>query len=207
MLYAYDAVGVLLQAIQVAKPIDNSRPELQKVLRAIRTRPYAGALGTLRWDGNGDLMTPPYVIYVAKRGGSVQGWFEQLVSRRSPAGKTPREARRHPDHAKFVRPPRRFAVKTHLIAVNPKMPQPEVIQRAVETLRRGGLVAFPTDTLYALGADALALEAIERVLTTKGRHHGKPLSVLVATVDAAEGLTSQPPTVFASSCGASGPAR
>jgi branched-chain amino acid transport system substrate-binding protein len=89
VLYAYDAVGVLLQAIQVAKPIDNSRPELQKVLRAIRTRPYAGALGTLRWDRNGDLMTPPYVIYVAKRGGSVQGWFEQLVSRRSPAGKTP----------------------------------------------------------------------------------------------------------------------
>jgi branched-chain amino acid transport system substrate-binding protein len=87
--YTYDAVGVLLQAIQVAKPVDNSRPELQKVLRAIRTRPYAGALGTLRWDRNGDLMTPPYVIYVAKRGGSVQGWFEQLVSRRSPAGKTP----------------------------------------------------------------------------------------------------------------------
>ena len=89
VLYAYDAVGVLLQAIQVARPIDNSRPELQKVLRAIRTRPYAGALGTLWWDRNGDLMTPPYVIYVAKRGGSVQGWFEQLASRRSPAGKTP----------------------------------------------------------------------------------------------------------------------
>ena len=82
-------------------------------------------------------------------------------------------------------------MKTHLIAVNSKMPQPEVIQQAVETLRRGGLVAFPTDTLYALGADALAREAIERVLTTKGRHHGKPLSVLVAAVDAAEGLTSQ----------------
>jgi L-threonylcarbamoyladenylate synthase len=80
-------------------------------------------------------------------------------------------------------------VKTHLIAVNPKMPEPEVIQQAVEALRRGGLVAFPTDTLYALGADALALEAIERVLTTKGRHHGKPLSVLIATVAAAEGLT------------------
>ena len=89
VLYAYDAVGVLLQAIQVAKPVDNSAQELQKVLRAIRTRPYAGALGTLRWDRNGDLATPPYVIYVAKRGGSVQGWFEQLVSRPAAAGKTP----------------------------------------------------------------------------------------------------------------------
>jgi L-threonylcarbamoyladenylate synthase len=82
-------------------------------------------------------------------------------------------------------------VKTHLIAVNPKLPEPEVIRQAVETLRRGGLVSFPTDTLYALGADALALEAIERVLTTKGRQHGKPLSVLVASVDAAEGLIDQ----------------
>jgi len=88
VLYAYDAVGVLLQAIQVAKPADNSIQELQKVLRAIRARPYAGALGTLRWDRNGDLATPPYVIYVAKRRGSVQGWFEQLVSRSAAAGKT-----------------------------------------------------------------------------------------------------------------------
>jgi L-threonylcarbamoyladenylate synthase len=82
-------------------------------------------------------------------------------------------------------------VKTQMIDVDTKAPQPEVILQAVETLRRGGLVAFPTDTLYALGADALALEAIERVLTTKGRHHGKPLSVLVPTVDAAEELISQ----------------
>jgi branched-chain amino acid transport system substrate-binding protein len=89
VLYTYDAVGVLLQAIQVAKPIDNSAQELQKVLRAIRTRPYVGALGTLRWDRNGDLAASPYVIYVAKRGGSVQGWFEQLVSRPAAAGETP----------------------------------------------------------------------------------------------------------------------
>jgi branched-chain amino acid transport system substrate-binding protein len=89
VLYAYDAVGVLLQAIQVAKPADNSIQELKKVLRAIRARPYAGALGTLRWDKNGDLATSPYAIYVAKRGGSVQGWFEQLASRPAAAGTTP----------------------------------------------------------------------------------------------------------------------
>jgi branched-chain amino acid transport system substrate-binding protein len=88
VLYTYDAVGVLLQAIQVAKTADNSMQELKKVLRTIRDRPYAGSLGTLRWDRNGDLATSPYVIYAAKRGGSVQGWFEQLVSRPAAAGKT-----------------------------------------------------------------------------------------------------------------------
>jgi branched-chain amino acid transport system substrate-binding protein len=89
VLYTYDAIGVLLQAIQIAKPLDSSAAELRKVLRAIRVKPYTGALGTLRWDRNGDRVTPPYVIYAVKRGGNVQGWFEQLASKPAVAGKTP----------------------------------------------------------------------------------------------------------------------
>jgi len=84
-------------------------------------------------------------------------------------------------------------VKTQIITVDPKIPQPDVVRRAAETLRRGGLVAFPTDTLYALGADALAPGAVERVLSAKGRHHGKPLSVLVPSVEAARGLVTHLP--------------
>ena len=79
-------------------------------------------------------------------------------------------------------------MKTHTIVVDPKAPQADVIGKAVEALRRGGLVAFPTDTLYALGADALAADAVERVLTVKGRARGKPLSVLVPSVDAIASL-------------------
>lgn len=75
-------------------------------------------------------------------------------------------------------------MKTRTVVVDPKTPQTEVVQQAVEALRRGGLVAFPTDTLYALGADALAADAIERVLLVKGRHRGKPLSILVPSVEA-----------------------
>jgi L-threonylcarbamoyladenylate synthase len=79
-------------------------------------------------------------------------------------------------------------VKTHTIVVDPRTPQAEITRKAVETLRRGGLVAFPTDTLYALGADALSPDAIERVLTVKGRARGKPLSVLVPSVEAVDAL-------------------
>jgi L-threonylcarbamoyladenylate synthase len=68
--------------------------------------------------------------------------------------------------------------------------QPEVVKQACEALRRGGLVAFPTDTLYALGANALDSAAIERVHAVKGRHHGKPLSVLVPSLEAAVGLAT-----------------
>lgn len=79
-------------------------------------------------------------------------------------------------------------MKTRVLSVDPKTPQPESIRQACEVLRMGGLVAFPTDTLYALGANALDPLAIERVFTIKGRHHGKPLSVLVGSVEAAAAL-------------------
>jgi branched-chain amino acid transport system substrate-binding protein len=85
VLSTYDAVGVLLRAIQAAKPADSSKEELGKVVRAIRAGPYYGALGVLRWDKNGDRTPAPYAVYVTKRGGSVQGWFEQLP-RAAPAG-------------------------------------------------------------------------------------------------------------------------
>ena len=81
-------------------------------------------------------------------------------------------------------------MKTRVIQVDPTNVQPEVVKQACETLRRGGLVAFPTDTLYALGANALDSAAIERVHAVKGRHHGKPLSVLIPSLEAAVGLAT-----------------
>lgn len=83
VLYTYDAMGVLLRAFQLAKPESSSREELRRVLQVIRTGSYEGALGRLRWDKHGDLATSPYVVYVTKKGGSLQGWFEQLTDVRS----------------------------------------------------------------------------------------------------------------------------
>jgi L-threonylcarbamoyladenylate synthase len=85
-------------------------------------------------------------------------------------------------------------MKTRLLPVTAHQPEPEVVRQAIEVLRRGGLVAFPTDTLYALGANALDPEAVGRVLTVKGRHHGKPLSVLVPSVEVAESLAEHLPS-------------
>ena len=84
-------------------------------------------------------------------------------------------------------------MKTRVVQVDPKAPQADVIAHACEALRRGGLVAFPTDTLYALGANALDAAAVERVHTVKGRHHAKPLSVLVPSVDGARNLVAALP--------------
>ena len=54
-----------------------------------------------------------------------------------------------------------------------------LIGTAVDILRRGGLVSYPTDTLYGLGADALNEAAVERVFEAKGRPQGMPLPLLI----------------------------
>lgn len=48
-----------------------------------------------------------------------------------------------------------------------------VIDEAVQSLRKGGLVAFPTETVYGLGADAKNPHAIEKVFAAKGRQIGR----------------------------------
>lgn len=56
------------------------------------------------------------------------------------------------------------------------------IARAVATLRAGGLVAFPTETVYGLGADAANVAAVKKVFAAKGRPHDHPLIVHLADV-------------------------
>lgn len=64
---------------------------------------------------------------------------------------------------------------------------------AVDLLREGGVVAYPTDTLYGLGADAFNEQAVERVFVIKGRPHGMPLPLLLADADALAQVASDVP--------------
>lgn len=64
---------------------------------------------------------------------------------------------------------------------------------AVDILRKGGVVAYPTDTLYGLGADAFNEQAVERVFVIKGRPHGMPLPLLLADADALAQVASEVP--------------
>jgi L-threonylcarbamoyladenylate synthase len=59
------------------------------------------------------------------------------------------------------------------------------VERAGEAIREGGLVVYPTDTVYGLGANALDTDAVERVFEAKGRARDRPLSLGVPDVDAA----------------------
>ncbi|MBZ2184212.1 MAG: threonylcarbamoyl-AMP synthase [Bryobacter sp.] len=66
---------------------------------------------------------------------------------------------------------------------------PESIGEAAEILRRGGIVAFPTETVYGLGANALNREAVARIYAIKQRPRTSPLIVHVNSVEMARGLS------------------
>jgi L-threonylcarbamoyladenylate synthase len=72
---------------------------------------------------------------------------------------------------------------TEILRIDPKDPDAALIARAAECLRAGGLVAFPTETVYGLGAHALDLGAVQRVFAVKERPPNDPLIVHVAAVD------------------------
>lgn len=75
------------------------------------------------------------------------------------------------------------------VVVDPENPDPVALGRAGEVIRDGGLVAFPTETVYGLGADALNVDATASIFAAKGRPSSDPLIVHVASVEDARGLT------------------
>lgn len=72
---------------------------------------------------------------------------------------------------------------TEVLRVDPTAPDPQLIARAAACLRAGGLVAFPTETVYGLGAHALDRRAVQRVFAVKERPANDPLIVHVAAID------------------------
>ena len=72
---------------------------------------------------------------------------------------------------------------------------PAALTEAAKVLRAGGLVAFPTETVYGLGADATNPRAIERLNHVKGRPPEKPYSVHVHSVDQVRGYVRAIPPV------------
>src|SRR3954454_15805301 len=69
---------------------------------------------------------------------------------------------------------------TPVLSVDAVHPDPAAIRRAAGVIRTGGLVAFPTETVYGLGANALDAAAVGRIFAAKGRPATNPVIVHVA---------------------------
>lgn len=73
--------------------------------------------------------------------------------------------------------------RTRILKVHPEQPEPSVIRQAAMLIRAGKLVAFPTETVYGLGANALDAAAVRRIFRAKGRPPTDPLIVHIAELD------------------------
>ncbi len=79
---------------------------------------------------------------------------------------------------------------TDLIEVDSNAPAPDALAKAGAVIRRGGIVAVPTDALYALVADPFNLHAVAGVFQAKGRESARALPLLVSGILMAEDLAS-----------------
>ena len=68
--------------------------------------------------------------------------------------------------------------------IDPLKPDPNLILLGAEIIQRGGLVAFPTETVYGLGANGLDAAAVRRIFEAKGRPQDNPLIVHIADLEA-----------------------
>ncbi len=73
-----------------------------------------------------------------------------------------------------------------------KADDPTAISHAADVLRNGGLVAFPTDTVYGLGAWPFAPEMLERLFVVKGRNHTKAIAVLIGQASDLDQVSWEP---------------
>ena len=84
-----------------------------------------------------------------------------------------------------------------IFGVTGDTPDPAALAQAAQLLRGGGLVAFPTETVYGLGADATNPKAIERLNAVKGRPPDKPYSLHLYSVEQVRAFVAVIPSAAA----------
>jgi L-threonylcarbamoyladenylate synthase len=82
-------------------------------------------------------------------------------------------------------------VATDLIEIDIEKPSADAVGRAADIIRKGGVVAIPTDALYTLVADPVNLAAVGRVFQAKGREAQRSLPLLVSDIVMAEELAAE----------------
>jgi len=87
-------------------------------------------------------------------------------------------------------------MKTLIVRIEPEKVPDDVIETVADILLRDGVMAYPTETFYGLGAVCFSGKAVRRIYRLKARDAGKPLSLIVSSLDMIETLAVGPPPVF-----------
>ena len=80
--------------------------------------------------------------------------------------------------------------------MNPRLPSPDALRLGADAIRRGQVIAAPTDTLYGLLADARNEEALRSIYRVKGRPESKPILLLVHSLDQVHEVARELPDAF-----------
>jgi L-threonylcarbamoyladenylate synthase len=80
-------------------------------------------------------------------------------------------------------------VVVKVLSIRGRSPRVDVIAEAAATIRAGGLVIYPTETVYGLGADACSDEAVAKVFAAKARPIEEPISIAVSSLEMARQFT------------------
>lgn len=80
-----------------------------------------------------------------------------------------------------------------ILKINPDNPETNLLQQAAHIITSGGVIGYPTETIYGLGADALNKNAIEKIYNLKGREKNKPILILAENIEQVKQLTASFP--------------
>ncbi len=87
-------------------------------------------------------------------------------------------------------------MKTRLISIDPAAAQVPQAAEIISVLTAGGVMVYPTETFYGLGAAGFSAKAVDRVYELKGRDRSKPLSLIAADIDMVRVLAATLPDAF-----------
>lgn len=89
-----------------------------------------------------------------------------------------------------------MAIKTRIIKVNLRVIEPDKIKDIAQILKKGGIIAYPTDTFYGLGANCFSPEAVKKIYNLKKRKTIKPISIVISEVGEVEKIAAKIPSSF-----------
>lgn len=89
-----------------------------------------------------------------------------------------------------------MAVKTRIIKINPHRVEREKIRDIAQVLKKPGVIAYPTDTFYGLGADCFSPEEIKRIYQMKKRKAKKSIPLLIADTEEVKRIAAEIPPLF-----------
>lgn len=89
-----------------------------------------------------------------------------------------------------------MVIEAQIIKINPEFVELDKIRMIVQVLREEGIIVYPTDTFYGLGANCFSKNAIQKIYKIKERRPSKPLSILISDMDMMQKIAVDIPSLF-----------